>query len=84
MTAATPPFPEAALRAVLAAAVAAWASADEAQSAGDAPRHVYVYVDAFAGAELQFGTGVLREPHEPTRAQAAVRALDAACAGPAP
>jgi hypothetical protein len=41
-------------------------------------------VDAFAGAELQFGTGVLRDAWEPTRAEAAVRALDAACAGPAP
>ena len=85
MTAATPPFPEAALRALLAAAVAAWARrepADEARSAGGAPRRVYV--DAFAGAELQFGTGVLREPGEPIRADAAVRALDGACAGAAP
>ncbi|MFL5382115.1 MAG: hypothetical protein ACJ8GN_06340 [Longimicrobiaceae bacterium] len=85
MTASTTPFPEAALRAVLAAAVAAWARrepAEDASSAGGAPRRVYV--DAFAGAELQFGTGVLREPGEPTRADAAVRALDGARAGPAP
>lgn len=83
MTAATPPFPEAALRAVLAAAVAAWArEPSDATSAGDAPRRLYV--DAFAGAELQFGTGVLREAREPTRADAAIRALDAACAAPAP
>jgi hypothetical protein len=83
LTAATPPFPEAALRAVLAAAVAAWAREPaDAMSAGDAPRRLYV--DAFAGAELQFGTGVLRDAREPTRADAAIRALDAACAGPAP
>lgn len=81
MTAATPPFPEAALRAALTAAVAAWA-ADDGASAGDEPRRVYV--DAFAGAELQFGGGVWREAGEPTRAEAALRALDAACAGPAP
>jgi len=82
VTAATPAFPEAALRGLLAAAVAAWArepAAGDAQSAGDAPRRLYV--DAFAGAELQFGTGVLREPADPTRAQAAVHALDEACAG---
>lgn len=85
VTAATPPFPEAALRAVLAAAVAAWARqepADDGRFAGGAPRRLYV--DAFAGAELQFGTGVRREPGEPTRADAAIRALDGACAGPAP
>jgi hypothetical protein len=83
LTAATPPFPEAALRAVLAAAVAAWArEPSDATSAGDAPRRLYV--DAFAGAEMQFGTGVLREAREPTRADAAIRALDAACASPAP
>ncbi|HVG46488.1 MAG TPA: hypothetical protein VM890_17210 [Longimicrobium sp.] len=83
MATATPPFPEADLRALLAAAVAAWARKGDGGSAGDAPRR-RLYVDAFAGAELQFGTGVLREPHEPTRAQAAARALDEACAGPAP
>jgi hypothetical protein len=77
----TPPFPEAALRAALTAAVAAWA-ADEGLVAGDEPRRVYV--DAFAGAELQFGGGVARDAAEPTRAEAALRALDAACAGPAP
>jgi len=80
-----PPFPEANLRAVLAAAVAAWAGrplADDARSAGGAPRRLYV--DAFAGAELQFGTGVRREPGEPTRADAAVRTLDGACAELAP
>jgi three-Cys-motif partner protein len=90
VTAATPPFPEAALRAVLARAVAAWAeSAAErpeppADSAGDAPRRVYV--DAFAGAEMQFGSGVLRTADEPVRAAAAVSALDAAVqsARPAP
>jgi hypothetical protein len=86
VTTATPPFPEAALRATLAAAVAAWArhspAAGDLASAEDEPRRVYV--DAFAGAELQFGTGVLRDAWEPTRAEAAVRALDAACAGPAP
>ena len=58
MTTASPPFPEADLRAVLAGAVAAWA-----RSAGDAPR--LLYVDAFAGAELQFGTGVARGAGEP-------------------
>jgi hypothetical protein len=81
LTAATPPFPEAVLRGLLAAAVAAWARepAGDAQSAEGAPRRLYV--DAFAGAELQFGTGVLREPAEPTRAQAALRAIDEACAG---
>jgi len=77
----TPPFPEAALRAALTAAVAAWA-AREGGNAGGEPRRVYV--DAFAGAELQFGVGVLRDAAEPTRAEAALRALDAACAGPAP
>jgi len=82
---ATPPFPEAALRAVLSAAVAAWmqdSTADPSPSAGDAPRRIYV--DAFAGAELQFGTGVQREAWEPTRAEAAIRALDRAGAGPTP
>ncbi|HEX8903963.1 MAG TPA: hypothetical protein VF771_03935, partial [Longimicrobiaceae bacterium] len=69
MTAA-PPFSEAALRAVLAGAVAAWA---RAPSAGDEPRRWYV--DAFAGAEFQFGTGVARAPADETRATAAVRAL---------
>jgi hypothetical protein len=85
LTAATPPFPEAALRAVLSTAVAAWArqpEADGSQSAEDAPRRLYV--DAFAGAELQFGSGVAREAWEPMRAEAAIRALDRACAGPAP
>ena len=43
-----------------------------------------MYVDAFAGAELQFGGGVRREAWEPTRAETALRALDEACAGPAP
>jgi len=81
LTAATPPFPEAALRAVLAAAVAAWAR-EPCASAEDAPR--LLYVDAFAGAELQFGTGVHREAREPTRADAAIRALDAACADAGP
>jgi hypothetical protein len=81
LTAATSPFPEAVLRGLLAAAVAAWARepGGDGQSAEGAPRRLYV--DAFAGAELQFGTGVLREPTEPTRAQAAVRAIDGACAG---
>jgi len=84
LTATTPPFPDAALRAVLAAAVAAWARApvDDSGPAGGAPRRLYV--DAFAGAELQFGTGVRREPGEPTRAGVVVRTLDGACAGPAP
>jgi hypothetical protein len=81
LTTATPPFPEAALRAVLSTAVAAWA-VDGSQSAEDAPRRLYV--DAFAGAELQFGSGVAREGLEPMRAEAAIRALDRASAGPAP
>lgn len=81
MTPSPPPFPEAELRALLASRVAAWAAADEA-SAGDEPRRVYV--DAFAGAELQFGSGVAREAHEPTRAATALETLDAACAGTAP
>ena len=85
VTATPPVFPEADLRAVLAAVVAAWAGrspADDVRFAGGAPRRLYV--DAFAGAELQFGTGVRREPGEPTRADAAVRALDGACAESAP
>jgi hypothetical protein len=73
VTAAIPPFPEAALRAVLAAAVAAWQRSGEPASAGDEPRRWYV--DAFAGAEFQFGTGVLRDTADPARATAAVRAL---------
>lgn len=73
MTAATPPFPEAALRAVLAGAVAAWSRGDAA-SAGDEPRRWYV--DAFAGAEFQFGTGVARDAGDESRAAAALRALD--------
>ena len=78
--AATPPFPEAALRALLAGTVAAWARA--LSSAGDEPRGVYV--DAFAGAEFAFGTGVRRDAAEPTRAGTALRALDEGCAGLAP
>ncbi|HEX8244916.1 MAG TPA: hypothetical protein VF541_15515, partial [Longimicrobium sp.] len=74
VTAATPPFPEAALRAVLAGAVAAWVRTGDAASAGGEPRRWYV--DAFAGAEFQFGTGVLRGPSDETRAAAALRALD--------
>ncbi|HEV7590818.1 MAG TPA: hypothetical protein VGO40_22095 [Longimicrobium sp.] len=73
------------MRGLLAAAVAAWvrpSASGDSQSAEGAPRRVYV--DAFAGAELQFGTGVLREAAEPTRAQAAVRAIEEACAGGAP
>lgn len=71
---ATPPFPEAALRAVLAQTVAAWARTVE-ESAEDEPRRLYV--DGFAGAEHQFGSGVRRDPADQTRAAAAVRALDA-------
>lgn len=81
MTPSPPPFPEAELRALLASRVAAWAAVDGA-SAGDEPRRVYV--DAFAGAELQFGSGVAREAHEPTRAATALQTLDAASAGTAP
>lgn len=81
MTPSPPPVPEAELRALLASRVAAWAAVDGA-SAGDEPRRVYV--DAFAGAELQFGSGVAREPHEPTRAAIALETLDAASAGTAP
>jgi hypothetical protein len=75
----TPPpaaFPESALRAVLAGCVGAWArsaSRPTAEGGGDTPR--LLYVDAFAGAELQFGTGVSRAGDEETRAAAAVRAL---------
>lgn len=77
VTAATPPFPEAALRAVLAGTVAAWAGArPEPSSAGDEPRRLYL--DAFAGAEFQFGTGVARSGDEETRAAAAFRALNQA------
>lgn len=81
MTPATSAFPEAELRALLAAAVAAWASAEVA-SAGDEPRRVYV--DAFAGAELQFGAGARREAWEPLRAEAVLRALDGAPDGRTP
>lgn len=84
MTAAPPPFPEAALRAVLAGIVAAWAgspaTAGDEPSAGDEPRRLYL--DAFAGAEFQFGTGVERAADAETRAAAALRTLDEA--GPAP
>lgn len=84
MTPAPPPFPEAALRAVLAGTVAAWAASPPATldvpSAGDEPRRLYL--DAFAGAEFQFGTGVARGADEETRAAAALRALEQA--GPAP
>ena len=83
MTAAPPPFPDAALRAVLAGTVAAWAGswpAVDEPSAGDEPRRLYL--DAFAGAEFQFGTGVARSADEETRAAAVLRALDPA--GPAP
>jgi len=75
----TPPptaFPESVLRAVLAGCVGAWArsaSRPPAEGGGDTPR--LLYVDAFAGAELQFGTGVSRAGDEETRAAAAVRAL---------
>ncbi|HEU4559682.1 MAG TPA: hypothetical protein VFS20_17650, partial [Longimicrobium sp.] len=75
--AATPPFPEAALRAVLAGMVAAWA---DVPSAEDEPRRLYL--DAFAGAEFQFGTGVERAGDEETRAGAAVRELDSTGAAP--
>ncbi|HEX9939686.1 MAG TPA: hypothetical protein VGB15_21305 [Longimicrobium sp.] len=77
VTAASPPFPEAALRAVLAGTVAAWA---DLPSAEDEPRRLYL--DAFAGAEFQFGTGVERAADEETRAGAAIRALDSAGAAP--
>ncbi|HET7462534.1 MAG TPA: hypothetical protein VFJ82_14870 [Longimicrobium sp.] len=79
MTAATPPFPEAALRAVLAGTVAAWAGSS---SAGDEPRRLYL--DGFAGAEFQFGTGVARSGDDETRVAAAVRALDGAASEPPP
>ncbi|HEX6749848.1 MAG TPA: hypothetical protein VF092_21325 [Longimicrobium sp.] len=71
---ATPPFPEAALRAVLAGTVAAWARSGDAPSAGDEPRRCYV--DTFAGAEWAFGTGVARGAGDEMRATAALRALD--------
>jgi len=74
VTAAIPPFPEAALRAVLAGTVAAWARSGDASSAEDEPRRSYV--DAFAGAEFQFGTGVARDTGDETRAIAAIRAVD--------
>jgi hypothetical protein len=77
VTAASPSFPEAALRAVLAGTVAAWA---DLPSAEDEPR--WLYLDAFAGAEFQFGTGVERAADEETRAGVAVRALDSAGAAP--
>lgn len=80
VTDAPPPFPEAALRAILAGTVAAWAAA-ELPSAEDEPRRIYV--DAFAGSEFQFGTGVARSGDEETRAAAAFRALDGA-SSPAP
>jgi hypothetical protein len=80
VTAAPPAFPEAALRAVLAGTVAAWAAAQSAAadppSAEDEPRRFYL--DAFAGAEFQFGTGVARSGDEETRAAAAFRALESA------
>ncbi|HET7232370.1 MAG TPA: hypothetical protein VFJ16_20350 [Longimicrobium sp.] len=84
MTEATPPFPEAALRAVLAGTVAAWAGAGQPQapSAEGEPRRLYL--DAFAGAEFQFGTGVGRSGDEETRAAAAFRALDQAGLAPPP
>jgi len=83
VTAATPPFPEAALRAVLAGTVAAWAGTRPGSpSAGDEPRRLYL--DAFAGAEFQFGTGVARSGDEETRAAAAFRALEEAGAQPPP
>lgn len=83
MTAATPPFPEAALRAVLAGTVAAWAGARPGSpSAEDEPRRLYL--DAFAGAEFQFGTGVARSGEDETRASAAFRALDGSGSEPPP
>jgi hypothetical protein len=77
----SPPFPEAALRALLVSRVAAWGAADGASAGGETRR---VYVDAFAGAELQFGSGVAREAPEPTRAATVLEALDDACAETAP
>jgi three-Cys-motif partner protein len=74
LTAAIPPFPESALRAVLAGTVAAWARSGDATSAEDEPRRSYV--DAFAGAEFAFGTGVARGAGEEMRAIAAIRAVD--------
>jgi len=80
VTAAPSAFPEAALRAVLAGTVAAWAGAQRASadppSAEDEPRRFYL--DAFAGAEFQFGTGVARSGDEEPRAAAAFRALESA------
>jgi hypothetical protein len=73
VTAAAPSFPEAALRAVLAGVVAAWARSG-VSSAGDEPRRWYV--DAFAGAEFAFGAGVARGAGDETRAAAALRALE--------
>ena len=71
-------FPESVLRALLAECVAAWARGALAEDGDEAPR--LLYVDGFAGAELQFGTGVARGADEETRAAAAVQALDAALA----
>ncbi|HEX8692997.1 MAG TPA: hypothetical protein VF746_11290 [Longimicrobium sp.] len=71
-----PPFPDAALREVLGGCVAAWARG----AAGDGEARL-LYVDGFAGAELQFGSGVARAAEEETRAAAAVRALDSAAGG---
>ena len=80
MTPTLPPFPESALRAVLARFAAAWARAssppaEPGEDDSDRERKRLVYVDAFAGAELQFGTGAGRESGEETRAAAVVRAL---------
>lgn len=79
MNAAIPPFPETALRAVLAGCVAAWAREASGDDSGDEPR--LLYVDAFAGAEFQFGAGTARGAEDETRAAAAMRALDSATEG---
>ena len=84
------PFPDAPLRAVLArfaaararAAALRTARAEDASEEG-AEENVptasggtrFAYLDAFAGAEFAFGTGVARAADEETRAAAVLRAL---------
>ncbi|HEU0051872.1 MAG TPA: hypothetical protein VFQ39_01800, partial [Longimicrobium sp.] len=69
----SPPFPDAALRALLARFAAA-AARVEAEGETEAPH--FVYVDAFAGAEFAFGTGVARATEDETRSGAVVRAVE--------
>lgn len=84
MTQPSAPFPDRALKDALArfAAARARSLAPEGGGEGDggAAREgenarSFVFVDAFAGAELQFGSGVAREEGEETRAAAVLRAL---------